>query len=137
MNLQRLGDIIIVRAQHKEIGIPELEEYMHHISEYVRCSVAIALGYFSNDQAYTLLEKLMEDPEEYVAGDAILSASKFGDICLPKLEEKYNKGTYQIKTRVINALGSIKSQKAKELMYQFKETEEHPKLKEILEGMLL
>lgn len=136
MNPRKLGDILIVRAQHKEINTIELEECMHHLSHYVRSSVAIALGYVGGDKSYELLERLMEDPEELVAGDAIISSGKFGDRCLQKLEEKYRNGTFQIKTRVINTLDGMESQKARGLMYKFQNSEEHPKLKKILDGML-
>ncbi len=134
MNPQKLGDIIIARAQNKEIGLLELEEYMNHISDYVRSSVAIALGCIHTDKAYTLLEKLMEDSEEYVVGDAILSAGNFGDICLPKLEEKYVQGNFQIKTRVINSLSNMQGECAKKVLYKLKSTEENSNLKEILEN---
>ena len=77
MHPKKLGDILIVRAQHKEISTIELEECMHHLSPYVRSSVAVALGYVGDDKSYELLERLMEDREELPIVDVAFDRDEY------------------------------------------------------------
>lgn len=138
MNPEKLGDIIILRSLKKEIGLPELQEYLNDKESYVWSSAIIALGNIGGRPAYDIWLKLLENENKKIVEKAIFAAGDLKDSrCIFPLANIYlHNNDSQLRFAVINTLEAMHDPRGIELLPVLLEQEKDEKLKDAIENCM-
>ena len=138
MHPRKLGDIIILRSLKKEIGLPEIQQYLDSEEPYVWSSAITALGHTGGRPAYDVWLRLLEHENNKVVERAILAAGDLKDSrCIFPMANMYlRKENSQIRYATINALAKIGDPRGIELLPVLLEQEKDPKLRNAIENCI-
>jgi hypothetical protein len=138
MHPRKLGDIIVLRSLKKEIGLPEIQQYLDSEEPYVWSSAITALGHAGGRPAYDIWLRLLEHENMKVIERAILAAGDLKDSrCIFPLANIYlNNKDSQLRFATINALAKLGDPRGIELLPVLLEQEQNADLKGAIDNCI-